>query len=156
MTTIKNNLHIFTQERIIIKTDYKQNSIVCLTSTNMEYLYYFANANLTLRIFEYLYGFHQMPVAKVTVIHQTDGWLVRVKMYSTLNSQQDHDFRAYLNEFGIPSEPSSRLNMVFLSLEAGHSPLDIMRRYHVVVVSHGSLQQQEIETFRRLFVSGLG
>jgi len=34
----------------------------------MEYLYYFENASLTLRIFEYLYSKHQMPAAKVTVI----------------------------------------------------------------------------------------
>jgi hypothetical protein len=70
-------------------------SIVCLTSTNMEYLYYFENASLALRVFEYLYGFPQIPVAKVTAIHQMGGWLVRVKMKSTLNSQQDGDFRAF-------------------------------------------------------------
>jgi hypothetical protein len=118
----------------------------------MEYLYYFDNASLTLKIFEYLYSFHQMPRAIVTVIHQNDGWLVRVKMYSLLDSQQDRDFKAYLNEFGIPEEPSRRLKMVFLSLEAGYSPLDIMRRYQVVVVSHGSPQRQEIEAFRKLFI----
>lgn len=122
----------------------------------MEYLYYFENASLTLRVFEYLYGKHQVPVAFITVIHQTDGWLVRVKMYSPLNFQQDADFRALLNELGIPEKPSRRLNMVFLSLEAGHSPIDIMRRYQVVVVSHSSPKRQEIEAFRQLFISGLG
>lgn len=121
----------------------------------MEYLYYFENASLTLRIFEYLYSKHQMPAAKVTVIHQIDGWLVRVKIYSTLNSQQDEDLRAFLNELGIPEKPSRRLNMVFLSLEAGHSPIDIMRRYQVVVVVHSSPVRQEIEAFRQLFVPGV-
>ena len=114
----------------------------------MEYLYYFDNASLILKIFEYLYGFHQIPVAKVTAIHQMGGWLVRVKMNSTLSSQQDGDLRAYLNEFGIPEEPSRRLKIVFLNLEAGHSPLDIMRRYQMIVVAHGSSQPQEIEAFR--------
>ncbi len=118
----------------------------------MEYLYYFDNASLTLKIFEYLYSLPQMPKAIITVINQNDGWLVRVKMYSTLDAHQDGDFRAYLNEFGIPEEPSRRLKMVFLSLEAGQSPLDIMRRYQVVVVSHGSPQPQEIEAFRKLFI----
>lgn len=89
-----------------------------------------------------------MPQAIVTVIQLTDGWLVRVKMYYPLNSQQDGDFRAYLNEFGIPEEPSRRLKIVFLNLEAGHSPLDIMRRYQMIVVAHGSSQPQEIEAFR--------
>lgn len=122
----------------------------------MEYLYYFENASLTVRVFEYLYGKHQIPVAFITVIHQTDGWLVRVKMSSPLNSQQDADFRALLNELGIPEKPSRRLNMVFLSLEAGHSPIDMMRRYQVAVVSHSSPKRQEIEAFRQLFISGLG
>ena len=90
-----------------------------LRFTDMEYLYYFENASLTLRIFEYLYGKFQMPQAIVTVIYQMDGWLVRVKMYSTLNSQQDRDFRAYLNELGIPLEPPIRVNMDLWSLEAG-------------------------------------
>lgn len=121
----------------------------------MEYLYYFENASLTLRIFEYLYSKHQMPAAQVTVIHQIDGWLVRVKIYSTLNSQQDEDLRAFLNELGIPEKPSRRLNMVFLSLEAGHSPIDIMRRYQVFVVVHSSPVRQEIEAFRQLFVPGV-
>jgi len=42
--------------------------------------------------------------------------------------------------------------MVFLSLEAGHSPIDIMRRYQVVVVVHSSPVRQE-EAFRQLFCS---
>lgn len=121
----------------------------------MEYLYYFENASLTLRLFDYLYGKHQMPIAFITVIHQIDGWLVRVKM-NPLSSQQDGDFRAYLNELGSPEEPSRRLDMVFLSLEAGHSPIDIMRRYQMTVVCHGRPDQQEIKAFRQLFASGLG
>lgn len=118
----------------------------------MEYLYYFENASLALRSVDYLCGKSQMPKAIVTVIHQMDGWLVRVKMYSNLNSQQDGDFRAYLNEFGIPEEPSRRIKMVFLSLEAGQSPLDIMRRYQVIVVFHGSLQPQEIQALQQLLI----
>jgi len=39
-----------------------------------------------------------------------------------------------------------------LSLE-GHSPIDIMRRYQVVVVVHSSPVRQEIEAFRQLFCS---
>ncbi len=127
-----------------------------LPSTDMEYLYYLANASLTLRIVEYLHGNPQMSVAFVTVIHQIDGWVVKVKMNSPLNSQQDGDFQAFLNELGIPYEPPMRINMALWSLEVGQSPIDVMRRYQVAVVSHGSPQREEIEAFRQQFVRGLG
>lgn len=122
----------------------------------MEYLYYLANASLTLRIVEYLHRTPEMPVAFVTVIHQIDGWVVKVKMNSPINPQQDGDFRAFLNELGISYEPPMRVNMALWSLEAGQSPIDVMRRYQVAVVSHGSPQREEIEAFRQQFVRGLG
>jgi hypothetical protein len=55
-----------------------------------------------------------------------------------------------LNELGIPEEPSRRINMALVSLEAGHSPIDIMRRYQVVVVFHGSPKPEEIQALRQL------
>lgn len=121
----------------------------------MEYLYYLANASLTLRIVEHLHSTSHISVAFVTVIHQIDGWVVKVKT-NPLNSQQDGDFRAFLNELGIPYEPPMRVNMALWSLEAGQSPIDVMRRYQVAVVSHGSPQREEIEAFRQQFVRGLG
>ena len=127
-----------------------------LPSTDMEYIYYLANASLTLRIVEYLHSTPQIPVAFVTVIHQIDGWIVKVKINSPINSQLDGDFRAFLNELGIPYEPPMRVNMALWSLEAGQSPIDVMRRYQVAIVSHGSPQREEIEAFRQQFVRGLG
>ena len=122
----------------------------------MEYIYYLANASLTLRIVEYLHSTPQIPVAFVTVIHQIDGWIVKVKINSPINSQLDGDFRAFLNELGISYEPPMRVNMALWSLEAGQSPIDVMRRYQVAIVSHGSPQREEIEAFRQQFVRGLG
>jgi len=130
--------------------------LACLPSTDMEYIYYLANASLTLRIVEYLHGKPQMPVGFVTVIHQIDGWVVKVKMNSPLSSQQDGDFRAFLKELGISYEPPMRVNMALWSLEAGQSPIEVMRRYQVAVVSHGSPEREEIEAFRQQFVRGLG
>ncbi len=130
--------------------------MACLPSTDMEYIYYLANASLTLRIVEYLHGKPQMPVGFVTVIHQIDGWVVKVKMNSPLSSQQDGDFRAFLKELGISYEPPMRVNMALWSLEAGQSPIEVMRRYQVAVVSHGSPEREEIEAFRQQFVRGLG
>jgi len=53
---------------------------------------------------------------------------------------------------GIPYEPPMRINMALWSLEAGQSPIDVMRRYQVAVVSHGSPAREEIEAFRQQFV----
>ncbi|MBE9192031.1 hypothetical protein IQ230_17065 [Gloeocapsopsis crepidinum LEGE 06123] len=122
----------------------------------MEYLYYLANASLTLRIVEYLHKVQHLSVRFITVIHQIDGWVVKVKMNSPLNPQDDGDFRAFLNELGIPYEPPMRVNMALWSLEAGQSPIDVMRRYQVAIVSHGSPEREEIEAFRQQFVRGLG
>jgi hypothetical protein len=122
----------------------------------MEYLYYLMNASLTLRLVEYLYGKPQMPIAFVTVIHQIDGWIVKVKMKSLLNSQQHGDFQAFLNELGIAYKPPVRVNMALWSLEAGRSPIDVMRHYQVVIVSHGSPAPEEIKVFQQQFIKGLG
>lgn len=122
----------------------------------MEYIYYLANATLTLRIVEHLHRRPQMPVSFVSVIHQIDGWIVKIKMAYPLDLQQDGDFSAFLHELGIPHEPTARINMALWSLETGQSPIDVMRRYQVAVVSHGSPEREEIEAFRQQFVQGLG
>ena len=122
----------------------------------MEYLYYLANASLTLRLVEYLHGFPERAVSFVTVINLLDGWVVNVKMKSPLNPQQDKDFRAFLNELGIAYSPPKRVSMALVSLAAGQPPLEVMRHYQVAVVSHGSPQREEIEVFRQQFISGLG
>jgi hypothetical protein len=122
----------------------------------MEYLYYLANASLTLRVIQHLHSFSQTPVSFVTVIHQIDGWIVRIKLLGSFSSQADGDFRAFLNELGISYEPPMRIQMALWSLEAGQSPVDVMRRYQVAIVSHGSPEREEIEAFRQQFVRGLG
>ncbi len=127
-----------------------------IPSIDMEYLYYLANASLTLRIVEYLHGRPQMGVSFFTVIHQIDGWVVRVKLQRPLNPQDDGDFRAFLNELGISYSPPMRVQMALWSLESGQSPIEVMRRYQVAIVSHGSPEREEIEAFRQQFVRGLG
>lgn len=122
----------------------------------MEYLYYLANASLTLRVVEHLHATPWLPVRFVTVIHQIDGWIVKVKLAHPLIPQADGDFRAYLNELGIPYDPDIRVRMALWGLETGQSPIEVMRRYQVAVVSHGSPDREEIEEFRKQFVQGLG
>ncbi|MBE9180808.1 hypothetical protein IQ268_19800 [Oculatella sp. LEGE 06141] len=122
----------------------------------MEYIYYLANASLTLRVVEHLHNSYWLSARFITVIHQIDGWVIKVKLDYPLTPQQDGDFRAFLNELGIPYEPEIRVRMVLWGLETGQSPVDVMRRYQVAVVSHGTPDRTEIEEFRKQFVQGLG
>ncbi|PSB22977.1 hypothetical protein C7B61_21145 [filamentous cyanobacterium CCP1] len=122
----------------------------------MEYLYYLANASLTLRVVEFLHTMPWLPVRFMTVIHQIDGWVIKIKLHRPLDPREDGDFRSFLNELGIPYEPEIRVRMALWGLETGQSPVEVMRRYQVAVVSHGSPDHREIEEFRKQFVQGLG
>ncbi len=122
----------------------------------MDYIYHLANASLTLRVVEHLLAMESLPFAFMTVIHQIDGWVVKVRLYDTVSSAIAEDFRAYMSELGIPHEPNIRLRMALWGLETGQSPVDVMRRYQVAVVSHGRPDREEIEAFRNQFVMGLG
>lgn len=122
----------------------------------MDYLYFLANASLTLRVVEYLNSMHQLPIQSMTVIHQIDGWVIKVKMNGPLTPHQHGNFRSFMNEIGIPYDPEIRLQMALWSLETGQSPIDVMRRYQVAVVSHGNPDRSDIEAFRQQFTMGLG
>jgi hypothetical protein len=122
----------------------------------MYYLYFLANASLTLRVAEYLRQASHFSVEFMTVIHQIDGWIVKIKLSDPITPQQHGDFLAYMNELGIPYEPDIRVQMALWSLETGQSPVEVMRRYQVAVVSHGIPDKEDIEAFRRQFTRGLG
>jgi hypothetical protein len=92
----------------------------------------------------------------MTVIHQIDGWVLRIKMASNLGEAAAGDLRAYMNELGVAHEPGMRVRMALWGLEMGQSPVEVMRRYQVAVVSHGKPDREDIEAFRRQFVMGLG
>lgn len=122
----------------------------------MDYLYYLANASLTLRVIDYLRTMSHGQDASITVVHQIDGWIVKVRFAQSLHPRQHGDFQAYMSELGITYEPEMRLQMVFWSLETGQSPVEVMRRYQVAIVSHGKPDTKEIEAFRQQFTKGLG
>jgi hypothetical protein len=122
----------------------------------MDFVYFIANASLSLRIIEYLRTMGHTKAASITVVHQIDGWIVKVRYPNLLNPHTREDFRSFLNELGIPYQPDMRLQMVFWSLETGQSPVEVMRRYQVAVVSHGIPDTKDIEAFRQQFTKGLG
>ena len=122
----------------------------------MDYLYFLANASLTLRVVEYLNSMPQLAVQSMTVIHQIDGWVIKIKTKRPLSPHQHGDLRAFMSELGFPYDPEIRLQMALWSLETGQSPIDVMRRYQVAVVSHGYPDKSDIEAFRQQFTMGLG
>jgi hypothetical protein len=122
----------------------------------MEYLYFLANATLTLRIIEHLEKIYYLSGATITVIHQINGWIIRIKLPSPLTTQQYGDFNAFLNELGIPYNPGVRMEMVFWNLDLGDSPIEVMRNYQIAIVSHGNPDSSDIEAFREQFTKGLG
>lgn len=122
----------------------------------MEYVYFLGNASLTLRIIEHLNRISYLSKASITVIHQINGWIIRIQLSTPLSRRQDGDFKAFLDELGIPYEPGVRMEMVFWNLDMGDSPLEVMRSYQVAIVSHGNPDTRDIEAFREQFTKGLG
>jgi hypothetical protein len=121
-----------------------------------EYIYFLTNASLVLRVMEYLQERSHLGVEFVTTIHQIDGWIVKVKLATTPNAHQDGDLQAFLIELGTPYQADTKMTMALWSLEIGASPLEVMRRYQVAVVSHGNPEKKDIEVFRHQFTKGLG
>ena len=69
----------------------------------MEYLYYLANASLTLRVVERLLCVTQLPLEFMTVIHQIDGWVVKVKLHDSATVRSQQNFLAFLTTESISS-----------------------------------------------------
>lgn len=122
----------------------------------MEYVYFLGNASLIFRVINYFETMTFLQCASLTVIHQTNGWVVRIKTPLTLSSQQDANIKAFLSEIGSQYNPGVRLDMVFWSLDIGESPVIVMGNYKVAIVSHGKPNFDRIEIFRQEFSRGLG
>ncbi|NEQ52510.1 MAG: hypothetical protein F6K11_20615 [Leptolyngbya sp. SIO3F4] len=122
----------------------------------MDYVYYLSNASLVLRVVERLHSLTQLPLEFVSVIHRIDGWIVRIRLHESVSPNTASNFQSFLNEVGGHSAPGYRIRMALWGLETGQTPVDVMRRYQVAVVSHGKPDRYEIEEFRKQFVQGLG
>jgi len=123
---------------------------------NMDFIYFLANASLTLRVVEFLNSRKELLVKSITVIHRLEGWIIKIDLKNQSSKQQDGDFRAFMNELGIPYKADKLLNEVFSSLEQGIPQILVMRRYQVAIVSHGLPNKKDIEEFQGQFRKGLG
>ncbi|NET39454.1 MAG: hypothetical protein F6K19_47070 [Cyanothece sp. SIO1E1] len=122
----------------------------------MEFLYSFANASLTQRILVYLLTKVRSHLDDVTVIFLNDRWIVRLKLDSSLETEQSKDFQAFLNEHGLPYHPPLAVTLALKDLDQGDIPTLVMNRRQVVIVSHGIPNLEEIRYFQEQFVAGLG
>ena len=122
----------------------------------MQYLYYFANTSLVLRLLTYLAKQVAINLDAVTVIYLVDRWVVRIRIKEPLPLQTDLNFVSFLRENGACYSPSKQILKVFESLDSGMSITDVMNLHHLVVVSHGGLSPADIQDFRTMFVQGLG
>ncbi len=122
----------------------------------MDYVYYLSNASLVLRVVERLHRLTQLPLEFVIVIHRIDGWVIRIRLHESVSTDTASNFQAFLDEVGGHTTPGYRIRMALWGLETGQTAVDVMRRYQVAVVSHGTPDRYEIEEFRKQFVQGLG
>lgn len=122
----------------------------------MDYLYYLGNASLVLRVIQYFRSANTEPIKFMTVVHQLDGWVVRVCCSTQWSTHRLGDLQAYLSELGVAYQPNIRLRQVLTDLEYGYSPIEVMQRYQVAVITHGQPDLSEVEAFRQQFIEGLG
>ena len=122
----------------------------------MDFLYYLGNASLALRVLQYLKSVNTEPVEFITVVHQLDGWIIRIRCTRQWTAHRLADFRAFLDELGVAYRPNRRLHRVLTDLEDGYSPIEVMQQYQVAVIEHGQPDLSEIEAFRQQFIQGLG
>jgi hypothetical protein len=122
----------------------------------MQYLYYFANTSLVIRLLTYLSKQKALPIGSVTVIYLIDRWVMRIQLKRPLPTETALNVRAFLNENGYEYTLSSQIDRALTALDRGMSVTEVMNKFHVVVVSHGALQTADIEDFRTTFMRGLG
>ncbi|MDJ0718420.1 MAG: hypothetical protein QNJ54_30040 [Prochloraceae cyanobacterium] len=122
----------------------------------MNYIYFLANASLTLRVIDYANSANHFPSSCLTVINRIDGWIVKIKFDFSLTSEQEGDFLAFMKELGFKYEPEALLSTVFWSLDAGESTTEVMRRYQIAIIDHGYCNRNNIQQFCQNFLLHLG
>ncbi len=120
----------------------------------MEYLYFFANASLTLEAIDYLIKRDHLPLDYVTVVHSPEGWLIRMKFDGCIEPKLEADFLAVMNEFGHPYEASMPMVIALEGIDTGQTTEEILHRHLISVIAHGKPDRKNIEVFQQEFVQG--
>lgn len=124
--------------------------------TQTKHLYSLTNASLTLRVIEHLRDYYQAELTSVAVINTIDSWLVKINLVNSVAPESIKNLQAFLNEMGVPYQPSPIITIALSQLEMGESPVKIMNRYRVAIVTYGKPEKEEIEIFREQIVERLG
>ncbi|MEM6503191.1 MAG: hypothetical protein AAF685_15320 [Cyanobacteria bacterium P01_C01_bin.89] len=122
----------------------------------MDIFYRFANASLTLRTVERLAQLQFVTDMQVTIVHQPDGWILRLELDHMVCPLDILDLRSFLSELGEVYEPKGPLKVAFWGLDVGESPISVMRQQQVAIVSYGLPNRIDIEEFCKEFIAGLG
>lgn len=122
----------------------------------MQFLYCFANASLTLRIIDFVSKVIAPGLYTLTVIYLIDRWVVQIDLKQDLLPAVAGNFKAVLDENGMPYQPTHLVKTALAGLEEGLTPTEVMNRYQVVVISHGAPSPEDLRCFRQRFVQGLG
>ena len=130
------------------------NKVSC--SQPMTFLYCFNNASLTQRMLFYLQQKMRWHLKITTTIFSNEVWIIRLILAPSLGDTLRGNCEAMLNEYGVPYQASPMIARVLEDLDSGASPVEVMNRYRVSILSHGAPAPDEIECFRARFISGLG
>lgn len=125
-------------------------------NSNREYIYSFPNTSCTIRAIAYLRNMDRAYLGSVTVINSLDHWLVKFSIVHSTPYRLTKNLQAFLDEMGYVSIPSRKIQQAIDSLDSGESPMVVMNRYRVVIVTHGKPETEEIEIFRDRVIDGLG
>ena len=124
--------------------------------TQTKYLYSLTNASLTLRVIDRLRDYDRAELISVAVINLIDCWLVEINLIDSVDVELVKNLQAFLDELGVPYQPTPAIAIALSELERGESPVKIMNRYKVVIVAYGKPEKTEIEIFREQIVERLG
>lgn len=122
----------------------------------MIFSYCIANASLMQRLLTMLHNRLGPNLICTTVIFFNDFWILRIILRPGTSTVDCDDCRAILQENGIPHTLNPLIQSAFQDLDRKDTLLDVMNRYKVVILSHGSLKLEEISAFQKHFISGLG
>jgi len=121
----------------------------------VDYLYHLKNATLTVQAIEYVCA-STLPVRLVTVIHQVDGWALRIQMRLLPSISQHRELQMTMDELAIPLPSNPRLQVALWNLDMGQSAVSVMQRHQVAIVSHGVPDTRDVHLFCSEFSKGLG
>ena len=125
----------------------------------IDWYYYFGKAGYVLKIIHSLQSLqqcHGLNIQFMTILHQPQGWIIRIRPNQSWPIQSILDFQALLNEFGFTYKPNQHFRQIFDALEKGESLMDVMSRYCISAINHGQPRTDEILMFREKVIEGLG